>query len=616
MELANYISEWIKEKVEEAGAEGIVLGLSGGVDSSLTAALAKRALGDKVLGLLMPCHSDPTDLEHARLVADKFGIETGYVDLGPVFDSLIASLPRGSKMAVANLKPRLRMATLYYFANSRNYLVAGTGNKSELTVGYFCYDEHTRAMTTNGLRTYKDLKPGDTVLSLDLDTGHVIEAPVADVHVFDYEGEMLAYGGGRGSKIDLMVTPNHRMLREWYGRLRFCRADEWPRRATPTPIPRPWMGTQTPPPLFEFDHEGIGANARRFAPMPMEDFLYTLGLYIGDGHAQASTVIQPVKGSGNTNRDPETGRFVTVDAIATPREYTGYRTWFALPENSEARSKLITLLEKNGIAYRTTDTQVWVYGRPFYRTMEICGTSAYAKHIPSWVMDYPAAYLTRLLEGLMDSDGDGRGHYYTVSQRLAEQVVELACKLGVNVTLGIRPPRARVRTDGIEIKSSKSYDLSIYGNGRHWLSGARFRRISYRGVVWCPDVPGTHNLLVERNGRFLFCGNTKYGDGGADLLPLGDLLKSQVRELARQLGVPKEIIAKPPSAGLWARQTDEEEMGITYDELDRTIAAIEKGDTSGCDEATLERVKAMMAASEHKRQPIPICKIEKDFYGG
>jgi NAD+ synthase len=92
-------------------------------------------------------------------------------------------------------------------------------------------------------------------------------------------------------------------------------------------------------------------------------------------------------------------------------------------------------------------------------------------------------------------------------------------------------------------------------------------------------------------------------------LPLGDLLKSQVRELARELGVPDAIIAKPPSAGLWAGQTDEGEMGITYDELDKTIVAIEVGNTSECDEAILQQVRAMMAASEHKRVPIPICKI-------
>jgi hypothetical protein len=295
MKTAEWISRWIRERVEEAGAEGVVVGMSGGVDSSVVAVLAKRGLGNKVLGLIMPCHSDPTSAKHAQLVATKFGIETEYVDLTPVFDRLVEALPPGDRVAVGNLKPRLRMATLYYFANSRNYLVVGTGNKSEIQVGYFCYDEHTRAMTTEGLKSYKDLKPGDVVFSLDLDTGHVIESLVADVHVFDYEGDMLAYGGGPGSKIDLMVTPNHRMLREWYGRPQFCRADEWPRRPTLTPTPKPWAGKRGLPSMFEFDHDGVGVNARRFVPMPIGDFLYILGLYIGDGHAQTSSIIHPLR---------------------------------------------------------------------------------------------------------------------------------------------------------------------------------------------------------------------------------------------------------------------------------------------------------------------------------
>ena len=239
MKLADRISHWIREKVEEAGAQGVVLGISGGVDSSVLAVLVKRAMGDRMLGLIMPCHSDPTDAEHARLVAKKFDIETEYVDLTPVFDRLVEALPPGDRVAVGNLKPRLRMTVLYYFANSRHYLVAGAGNKSELMAGYF----------------------------------------------------------------------------------------------------------------------------------------------------------------------------------------------------------------------------------------------------------------------------------------------------------------------------------------------------------------------------------TKFGDGGVDILPLGDLLKTQVRELARELGIPEEIIAKPPSAGLWEGQTDEGEMGITYEELDKAIQAIESGDTSRCDKKALEKVRRMMAASAHKRAPIPICKI-------
>ncbi|MBM4464070.1 MAG: NAD+ synthase [Chloroflexi bacterium] len=246
MKTSERISTWIGEKVEEAGAEGVVLGISGGVDSAVVAVLAKKGLGDGVLGLIMPCHSDPTDVEHARRLAAEFDIQTEYVDLTPVFDRLLEALPPGDRVAAGNLKARLRMAVWYYFANSRNYLVAGAGNKSELKAGYF----------------------------------------------------------------------------------------------------------------------------------------------------------------------------------------------------------------------------------------------------------------------------------------------------------------------------------------------------------------------------------TKFGDGGVDILPLGDLLKTQVRELARELGIPEEVIAKPPSAGLWEGQTDEGEMGITYEELDRVLIAIESGNTAECNQEALARVRAMMAASQHKRDPIPIWSKGAEEQGG
>ncbi len=134
--LANQIAAWIAERVSAAGAQGIVVGLSGGVDSAVVAVLAQRAVGKNVLGLLMPCHSQPVDSEYAHLLANAFGIETITVDLAPAYDALIAALPPGPNLAQANLKPRLRMTTLYYMANTRNYLVAGTGNKSEIMVGY------------------------------------------------------------------------------------------------------------------------------------------------------------------------------------------------------------------------------------------------------------------------------------------------------------------------------------------------------------------------------------------------------------------------------------------------------------------------------------------------
>lgn len=137
MKIIDAISKWIKYQVEQAGAEGVVIGLSGGMDSSVVAALAKRSLRDKVLGLILPCHSQKEDMEDANLVASLLQLETLILDLSPLYDSLIAILPPAEKKIAANLKPRLRMTTLYYFANMKNYLVAGTGNKSEISVGYF-----------------------------------------------------------------------------------------------------------------------------------------------------------------------------------------------------------------------------------------------------------------------------------------------------------------------------------------------------------------------------------------------------------------------------------------------------------------------------------------------
>ncbi len=131
------IANWIKNKVEEANAKGAVIGMSGGVDSSLAAVLCKKALGDNLLGILMPCHSNPSDLEHAKIVAEKFGIPTQTVDLTEIYDKLLKTLPDGNQIAKANLKPRLRMLVLYYFANKLGYIVAGTGNKTEIMVGYF-----------------------------------------------------------------------------------------------------------------------------------------------------------------------------------------------------------------------------------------------------------------------------------------------------------------------------------------------------------------------------------------------------------------------------------------------------------------------------------------------
>jgi NAD+ synthase len=91
---------------------------------------------------------------------------------------------------------------------------------------------------------------------------------------------------------------------------------------------------------------------------------------------------------------------------------------------------------------------------------------------------------------------------------------------------------------------------------------------------------------------------TKYGDGGADLLPLGHLVKNDVRALARELGVPQAILDRPPSAGLWIGQRDEDEMGFTYDELERYL----DDGPEAVSPALAMKIARLMRSSEHKRQ--------------
>jgi NAD+ synthase len=118
-------------------------------------------------------------------------------------------------------------------------------------------------------------------------------------------------------------------------------------------------------------------------------------------------------------------------------------------------------------------------------------------------------------------------------------------------------------------------------------------------------VLGTGNKTEIAVGYF-----TKYGDGGADILPIGDLYKTEVRALARELKIPQEIIDRPPTAGLWDGQTDEGEMGITYDLLDKILFAIEhKKSLSEFPKNKAELMKQMIKNSEHKRQSPSICKL-------
>jgi NAD+ synthase len=134
--LIESIEEWIRETRSKASVSGVVVGMSGGLDSAVSAALCAGALGsENVLGLIMPCGSIQSDTDDGVKISKHLGIEYRIIDLSPVLQAFIGGLDDKSVLNIANIKSRLRMAMLY--AHSSGRLVLGTSNYSEILVGYW-----------------------------------------------------------------------------------------------------------------------------------------------------------------------------------------------------------------------------------------------------------------------------------------------------------------------------------------------------------------------------------------------------------------------------------------------------------------------------------------------
>ena len=143
--ISNRIGEFLVSKLEEAGAEGFVVGISGGVDSATTFALAVKHVGkEKVLPLIMP-DSEVTpeeDVRDAKELVELFGLKPHVINIAPIVAVYKSAIPiyendEVDKIPLGNTRARIRMTLLYYYANKLNRLVLGTGDRSEILIGYF-----------------------------------------------------------------------------------------------------------------------------------------------------------------------------------------------------------------------------------------------------------------------------------------------------------------------------------------------------------------------------------------------------------------------------------------------------------------------------------------------
>jgi len=147
-ETVHKITDWLRQEVKKANAKGLVVGLSGGLDSAVIAHLIKRAFPNDSLAVIMPIKSNPDDLIDADKVVETADIKHATIDLTTVHTSMLQTIEEeinktstwheeNDRIADANLRARLRMSTLYTVANNYEYLVVGTDNKAEWYTGYF-----------------------------------------------------------------------------------------------------------------------------------------------------------------------------------------------------------------------------------------------------------------------------------------------------------------------------------------------------------------------------------------------------------------------------------------------------------------------------------------------
>ncbi|WP_372912518.1 NAD+ synthase [Salinigranum sp.] len=192
-----HIVSFVQRVVDDANAEGAVIGLSGGIDSTTTAALAVEALGaGHVHGLVMPSEVNTEgNMSDAERVAELLGIEYDVVDINPIADAFFEAYPDATddRMATGNVRVRIRGVLNYFVANHEGKIVLGTGNRSEALTGYFTkYGD--QAVDCNPLGNLYKQQVRQVAASLGLPEDLVMKTPSAEMWLGQTDEEEMGVG--------------------------------------------------------------------------------------------------------------------------------------------------------------------------------------------------------------------------------------------------------------------------------------------------------------------------------------------------------------------------------------------------------------------------------------
>lgn len=521
----------IRELVAHADAEGVVVNLSGGIDSSTTATLAVEAVGaDNVYGLCLPTlASTDANMHDAQMVATDLGIAYDTIHLQPVLDLFEDSLaskisPHGDRAAIGNVAARLRMACAYYAANTTSSLVVGTSNRTERLLGYFT-------------------KYGDGGSDL---------LPLGDC----YKTDVRRLARTVGMPTEIIEKP---------------------------PTAGLWAG--------QTDENELGASYHVLDPILQQVF--------------------------DANRDVT----AIADALhlepATVHQYVQYRA-----QTAHKRS-LPTALTRQSIGDRVTAEPAEVAPIPRFMTGQkmlsrlrgelttFIETAVESADVDGVVVNMSGGVDSSLVATLaVEALGPDRVYGLVLpcgkaTESAAFDAVSLAETLGIEHTMLQLYPLVTLVEDILPSSLTATATTRTHGN---LVARLRMLCAYYAANTMSRLVLGTTTRSEWLTGYF-----TKYGDGGVDLQPLTGLYKTEVRALARAVGVPAAIIEQPSTAGVHAGQTDATDLGITYTTLDNLLWCLVDANTGiehaadecGMDVETVTHYAKKHVQTHHKRRRPP-----------
>jgi dTDP-glucose 4,6-dehydratase len=373
-----------------------------------------------------------------------------------------------------------------------------------------CYDEKSRALTSEGFKRYDEIRQGDMVLSLNPLTMSIEAKPVEKVIVQHYKGKMIHF---KTKRVDLLVTPNHRMLLLNSAKkdLRVFPAEEVSQKPISYLPKGSWEGKNS-----EF------TEIKGYGRVSTDELFYVLGIFIGDGFVSYQEKEVLTKSGMHRKewlqvaRDSSSGRFVRVASIADQNCTShSYRIFFDIPTSDACCNRVMETLSKLGLRPHLqkgkSREHICVTSKHFFELFKECGMGAENKHIPSWALEYSARHLRHLLQGLVDSDGSLKGRrtpiYYTASEKLVADLCELAIKLGLEPTFGMRHSKPSYYQGHSIGASAHEYYVGL-GREIKDIVPNQIHEEEYDGVIWCLEVRDNKNFVVERNGRLCFSGNT------------------------------------------------------------------------------------------------------------